>query len=116
MAGRTFCLGVLSLSVLSTHFVVAGFAIGDGFDLLFFEMARAAFHGHHGCRGVDLVAGDTVKGRPIACTVAKIAEDFDMLSLQGPWMPGLCTGRGGRPQRHEWTPLRHGMANRAGTG
>ena len=81
MAGHTFRFEVLSLSVLSPKFLMAGFAIGDGFDLLLFEMARAALHGHHGCRSVDLVTGDAVEGRPVACPMAEITQDLDMVSL-----------------------------------
>ena len=102
--------------MLSPEFVVTGFALRDGLDLLFFEMARATLHGHHGCGGVDLVAGDTIKRRPVACPMAKVTEDLDVLSLQRPRMPGLCPGRGGCPERHERAPLGHGMANRTGAG
>ena len=76
VADHAFRLRMLSFFVLSPEFVVAGFAVGDRFCLLLFEMARAALHRHHGRGGIDLVAGDAIKGRPVARSMAKMAEDL----------------------------------------
>ncbi len=60
---------------------VAGRAAGHRLEFRLPHMAGAARHRHHGCGGVDLVAGDTVQGRPVACPVAEVAKDSGVRSL-----------------------------------
>ena len=61
------------------------------------------------------MAGDAVQGWPIACTMTEVAQYLVVLSLQRPWMPRFGTMRCCRSERQEWTPLRDGMTNGAGT-
>ena len=61
------------------------------------------------------MAGNAVKGRPVPCAVAKIAEDLGVISLEWPWMPGFRAGRGGSAEGQKRTALRHGVANRTRT-
>ena len=72
MACHTFRPGVLSLPVFPAELAMARPAVDDGLDFLLFEMAGVAGHRHHGRRRVDLVTGNTVQGRAVACPVAEI--------------------------------------------
>jgi len=68
---------------------VAGLAIDHRQNFRLLEMACFARHLHHRSRRVNPVAGDTVERRPVACPVAKAAEDSFMGSLKRPRMPGF---------------------------
>ena len=85
---------------------------GHRLEFGFLQMAVTARHRHHRRGRVDLVAGNTVQRRPVACPVAEVAQDSGVLSLQGPRVPGhAARGRGG-PQRKKRSALGDGMTNR----
>jgi hypothetical protein len=44
-------------------------------------MAGVAGHGHHGRRGVDIVAGNAVQRWPVTCTVAEVTEDLGVFAF-----------------------------------
>ena len=69
-----------------------------------------------GSRSIDSVAGDAVQWRPVACPVAKAAEDPFVGSLKRPRVPGLRTRRGSRSKGKEGPALWHRVAHRTRTG
>lgn len=77
---------------------MAGFAARHGQGFRLSQMAGAAGHGHHGRRGVDRVARDTVERWPVTRTVAKVTENLGVFTFERPGMPGFLTHRGSAPQ------------------
>ncbi len=116
MTGGASPAGMVALFVELPEVAVAGLAIDHRLDLCLLEMARLAGHLHHGGRSIDSVAGDAVQGRPIACPVAKAAEDSSVNTFQRPWVPGLRARRRSGSEGKERPALRHRVAYRALTG
>ena len=95
---------------------VAGFAIDHRYDFRLLKVACFASHLHHRSRGINSVAGDTVERRPVACPMAKAAEDPLVGSFKRPGVPGLRTRGGSRSEGKKGSTLWHGVAHRARTG
>ena len=89
MAGGARRCRVLTILMQPFGTLVAGLAIDHRQKFRLQKMACFACHLHHRRRGINSVAGDTVQWRPVACPVAKAAEDPFVGSLKRPWVPGL---------------------------
>jgi hypothetical protein len=95
---------------------VAGFAIDHRLDFRLLKMACLAGHLHHRSRGIDSVTGDAVQWRPVACPVAKAAEDPIVGSFKRPWVPRLWASGGSGSEGKERSALRHRVAHGACNG
>lgn len=80
---------VLTIFMQPFGILVAGLAIDHRHNLRLQKMACFAGHFHHRSRGINSVAGDTVQWRPVACPMAKTAEDPLVGPFKRPRVPGL---------------------------
>lgn len=76
-------------------------------------MASPAIAGHHGGLLIELVAFCAIDRRPVAGSMALVAEDFFVTTFQGNGVPGHCTLGQGIGQGGKRPSFRHGMANGA---
>jgi len=79
-------------------------------------MASPAIAGHHGRALIQLVAFCTVDRRPVASSMALVAENFFVTTFQGNWVPGHVTLGKGAGQGGKRPTFRHGMASGAFIG
>jgi hypothetical protein len=85
---------VFALLVQPAELAVARSAVAHGLEFCFFKMTCFAGHRHHRSGSVKFMTRDAVEGWPVACTVAKVAQDLGMFSLERPWVPRFCAGGG----------------------
>ena len=69
------------LLVKSLWIGMAGLATHHALGFRLSKVAGVAGHGHHGRRGVDRVARDTVQRWPVTCTVAKATENLGVFAF-----------------------------------